>query len=120
MGLTLMDDVPGPHFTFVDPLLAINAGGMVRQAMKLVRLFEAAANGERAKVEDQVISNEDVEDQEQEINCGDADSQGAGRQRLKRKDIIVCVCRPVYVGKLPLIMSGRSRPTLKASRRLGG
>ncbi|OSX58346.1 hypothetical protein POSPLADRAFT_1060837 [Postia placenta MAD-698-R-SB12] len=91
MGLTLMDDVPGPHFTFVDPLLAINAGGMARQAMKLVRLFEAAANGERAKVEDQVISNEDVEDQKQEINCGDADSQGAGRQRLKRKDIIVCI-----------------------------
>ncbi|KAI0697638.1 hypothetical protein C8T65DRAFT_20736 [Cerioporus squamosus] len=39
LGVELMEDVAGPHFTFVDPRNHDDARAMVRQALRLMRLF---------------------------------------------------------------------------------
>ena len=39
LGAELMADVAGPHFTFVDPRNHDNAREMVKQALRLMRLF---------------------------------------------------------------------------------
>ncbi|RPD61580.1 aldolase [Lentinus tigrinus ALCF2SS1-6] len=39
LGVELMEDVAGPHFTFVDPRNHDDARAMVKQALRLMRLF---------------------------------------------------------------------------------
>lgn len=40
LGATMMDSIPGKHFTFVDPNIHDHTDRMVNQALRLIRGFE--------------------------------------------------------------------------------
>ncbi|KAI0827323.1 aldolase [Trametes gibbosa] len=39
LGVAILEQVEGPHYTFIDPRLHDNTGAMIKQALRLVRLF---------------------------------------------------------------------------------